>query len=450
MKELKNNSNGFFTDEKFYRLLEAGKVGEAIIMPMLSYACKCWRYPMEHEAEWTCFCAPTPIDKTDDKEFQKALDIDAQVHFTCEGCPVFKEKADILDEEEADQWHEIKTNYATHGDSLEENGVNCTQNILIETVENRDKLGKFISKALAAEKKNERTPETEREFHKIVTEQTRADPRRKGATVFNTPGAGWYYKVLKHYSGIPNGWYGEKESIKGDPLLADWYHFYQRIQAGDGYKVAEATQEEIDKWLNDDSVPRGSLLITQYPFSYCISISGSYLKKLMKGRKEIEYYTTKDGKRITQRGVLIPIADLIECDVFRGDDKTYDDEVSAQTGALWNNEEMRLFISGECAEVKRTPAGGSMEGQRLYIIDRIAKEIEREVNTITIPLKRYSMKGREVVKMETVQAEGVFIRIEQQKEMFKRKEAKKGYDKYSDAYLMPMMEIRALAAAERY
>lgn len=444
MSEFKYRENKILSENDFHRLLEAGKVGEAIIMPMLSHACKCWRYPVEHEADWVCYCAPTPIDKTDDKEFQKALDIDAQVHFTCEGCPVFKEKADILDEEEADQWHEIKTNYATHGDSLEENGVNCTQNILIETVENRSKLKNFKSKALAAEKKNERTPETEREFHKIVTEQTRADPRRKGATVFNTPGAGWYYKVLKHYNGVPNAWYGEKESIKGEPLLADWYHFYQRIQAGDGYKVAEATQEEIDKWLNDDSVPCGSQLITQYPFSYCISISGSYLKKLMKGRKEIEY-----GKTKNQMGALIPIADLIECDVFRGADLTYDNELSAETGALWNDEEMRFFISGECVEVKQ-PTEGSVEGQ-LYIIDRIAKEIEREVvNTEPVLLRHYVMKGREIVKIETIQAESGFIVVEQQKEMFKRREKNKGWDKYSDTYLLPIMERRALAAAVKY
>ena len=450
MSEFKNNSSGFFTDDKFHRLLEAGKVGEAIIMPMLSYACKCWRYPMEHEANWICPCAPTIIDKTDDTEFQKVLDIDAQVHFTCDGCPVFKEKSEEfldLDGEEADQWHEIKTNYATHGESREEGGVNYTQNILIETVENNRKLGKFKYDAIEAEHEKPKGKKS-KEFSELISECVRTDPRYKYySTVFNTPGAGWYYKALKHYVGIPRGEKrGEKESIKGEPLLADWYHFYQRIQAADGYKVSEATQEEIDKWLNDDRVPRGSLLITQYPFSYCVSISGSYLRKLVKERKEIEY-----GTGIRKKGILVPIADLIPCDVYRGDDLTHDDELSAKTGALWNGEKMRIFISGECAEVKRTPASGNMEGQRLYTIDRLAKEIERGVYSVTIPMRRYTMREREIVEAKTIQAEAVFIKVEQQKEMFKRKEAKKkGWDKYSDTYLIPKMEMRALAVAEKY
>lgn len=422
MKELKNNSNGFFTDDKFHRLLEAGKVGEAIIMPMLSYACKCWRYPMEMANGWVCPHAPTVIDKTDDTEFQKALDIDAQLHFSCDNCPVYdfyNDRAMLWDKAEIDQWHEIKTNYATHGESKEENSIGYTQNIAIETVEWLQKLKKFKRIGIDAEREKPKG-EKNKKFSALIGECVRADPRFKHSTIFNTPGAGWYYKALKHYSGIPR----TKASIQGEPLLADWYHFYQRIQAADGYKVAEATQEEIDKWLNDDNVPRGSLLITQYPFSYCISISGSYLKKLVRlYTKEVEY--GKPEKR--QKAKLIPIADLIPCHVYKGADLMPDVELSAETGERWNSEEMRLFISGDCGRVKRTPAGGSMEGQRYYIPRRLIEETE----------KVYPVRG------------GKVIAVAPQKEVFKRKYSK--YDwKYSDTYLIPKMFALMAALAERY
>jgi len=184
-------------------------------------------------------------------------------------------------------------------------------------------------------------------------------------------------------------------------------------------------------------------LITQYPFSYCISISGNYLRKLVKRRKEIEYANHK------KRGILIPIADLIACDVYKGADLTRDDELSAETGFLWNNEEMRLFLAGDCGIVKRTPAEASFEGQKRYVIDRMMREVE-DIYLNIVPVRHYITNGREIVKAETINIQVETIEAEPQKGLFKRKEAKKGWDKYSDTYLIPKMFIRAAAEFEKY
>ena len=423
-----NNSNGFFSDEKFNRLLQMGKDGEAVIMPMLSECSKCWRYPVskiENGENWYCPIRPITIDKTDDAAFQEVLDIDAQLSFSCEGCPLFDYyAAREIDLADADQWHEIKTNYITHGQSASGSGTAFTQNIAIETVENLKKLNKFKAVAIDAEKEQKKRirGEKTKKFEEEKQSCTKKDPRRSGRTVFNTPGAGWFYKTLKRYEGLPP-YQNRHKSIHGDPLLADWYHFYQPIDAWDlTTEVAEATQEEIDKWLNDDSVPRGSTLITQYPFSYCISIKGSYLK-------EISYFYNEHDMGENHKGKLIPIADLVACHVYRGTGKGIapDIEAASGTGKLWDSDNMRLFITADSTIIKGTPANGRAKGQRRYIPRRMIEDIE----------KVYPVRG------------GLVVGVTPQKEMFKRKENK--YDKqYSGAYLIPAKLIWEVILAEHY
>ena len=403
----------------FNKMVAAGADGEGIIMPMLSVACKCWRgVGVNIEGHSRCYQPPQLIDRRKDRAFQEVLDIDAQLHFNCSGCPVF-EKLGAEWDAEKDEWHEIKTNYETHGESASGSRKAYTQNIAIETVEN-----KYWKKDHMGAK------------YKSETE-VKTDPRN-GDTVCVQNGAGWFNKTT---------------DAEGHRILADWYHFYQPI------KAERATQEEIDRWLNDDAVPAGSTLIVQYPFSYCISIRGSYLEKIAEATTEIidpdygEAFATlkpryKEVDIGKQKVKLIPVADILPCMVYRWG--WADLEEAEGTGEYFSQDDIITFIAGD--SIIQKPFRAASEQYKTPMRYKV-RRIYESVNHVYEP-QRVSIKanGQERVIAEGAGIEAITITPQQEKHRVKQdaEQRKHWIDKYSDLYLMPEALERQAAAAESY
>ena len=402
--------------EFFNKMVAAGADGEDIIMPMLPVACKCWRgVGVNIEGHYRCCQPPQLIDKRKDRAFQEVLDIDAQLHFNCSGCPVFK-KLGADGDTEKDEWHEIKTNYETHGESASGSGKAYTQNLAIETVENK------------YWKKN----------HIYETGIKAMTDPRNGDTVCVYNGAGWFNKTT---------------DIEGHRILADWYHFYQPI------KAERATQEEIDRWLNDDAVPAGSTLIIQYPFSYCISIRGSYLEKIATAATEIidpdygEEFATlepryKEVDIGKQKVKLIPIADILPCMVYRRG--WADLEAAEGTGEWFSQDDIITFIAGD--SIIQKPFRAASEQYKTPMRYKV-RRIYESVNHVYEP-QRVSIRvnGKEIVIAEGAGIEAITITPQQEKHRVKQDAAQRKYwtDKYSDLYLMPEVLEKQAAAAESY
>ena len=417
--------------EFFNKMVKAGEAGEAIIMEQLPKACKCWRgvgkvgrglkVPLEFNM---CYQPPTLIDKRQDRDFQRVLDIDVQLHYDCSGCPVFDALGWGHGDAVIDEWHEIKTNYATHGESKSKKGKRNTQNTDIETVEDRYwKKNNKWKMELRAEK----------------------DPRNgEGVAVHN--GAGWFNKTT---------------DINGKRILADWFHFYQPIDIEDfsNWNVERATDEEIEKWLNDDTVPCGSTLIIQYPFSYCISIRGSYLEKIATWCDVAydddgdiisieERYKDKDiGAK--QRGKLIPVADILPCLVYRGE--RADLEKAEGTGEWFSQDNIVTFIAGDCIIQKpfSAAASGQSEAPKRYIINRVYSFYNDAYEPQRVSIR---VNGKEITIAEGAGIEAILIKPQQEKHRAKqiKTENTKWTDKYSDLYLMPEPLEMLAATAEKY
>ena len=423
--------------EFFNRMVAAGEAGEDIIMEQLPIACRCWRgiskvgrgckVPLVFEI---CCQPPTLIDHRKNKAFQEVLDIDAQLHFSCGGCPVFDALGWGHGDAEIDQWHEIKTNYETHGQSASGSGKEYTQNIAIETVENK------------YWKKNHTGKNYQMEL------EIKTDPRN-GDAVCVRHGAGWFNKTTDR---------------NNNRVLADWFHFYQPIDAENfaNWNVERATQEEIDRWLNDDAVPAGSTLITQYPFSYCISIRGSYLEKIVyetiyDEEWEEELIKERYGKAIDigakQKGYLVPIADILPCLVYR---RGYNDTIRAclekaeGTGKLFSQDDIIAFIAGDSIIQKPFSAASRQDKAPMrYIIKRIYEfyNVVYEPQRVTI-----NIDGKERTIAEGAGIEAIIVKPQQEKHRAKQEitTQTKWRDEYSDLYLMPEPLEMMAAAAEKY
>lgn len=271
--------------EWFDLMLSKGAYGEKYIIPQLPWACKCWRYHITHaisnKGTWIenkrCRHLPTPIDVTKDEWLWKTADVDVELEYDCAGCPVYDwnnagRAAGHRDKQQIKEWHEIKTNYAAHKENYSGKGVLDiwgTQNIYIELIGNKELYD---------------TGEI-REY-------------RRGT------------EVKKIRAGI--GWW-----LKNGDVKDDWYHFFQPME--DGFLTPVFADEKlVRKWLNDDNVPDGAVLILKWPFSYCLSITGEYIKKIIRmgkyGKPIIS--VENNGKWVKQQAHLIPVGDILPCVAF--------------------------------------------------------------------------------------------------------------------------------------
>ena len=93
---------------------------------------------------------------------------------------------------------------------------------------------------------------------------------------FTNPTAGEIRKIRKD-----TGWYNKTM----DGTKATLYHFYQpftNILEKDVHAtIIRATDEEAKAWLEDERIPDGSILLTQFPLKYILSITGKWLKRLL-------------------------------------------------------------------------------------------------------------------------------------------------------------------------
>lgn len=248
---------------------EAGDIGENIIYPMLKLPLICWRGS-------NCSCVRWNFEATHIAENGKKVDADVSIKFDCTGCRNLREGQ----EPKCTQAHEIKTNIATNDRSLFTR-TERSQNLYIEFIQN-------LEAYLRDNKKTEDDPLT-------------------GGKITYREGIGWWRK--------------REEAFKNGQTTineADWYHFYQpydmweRIhlnRSGDNLKhYQSATDEQINKWFEDDSIPQNSILITQVPVEYCISVPGKQLKKLIEDRVGYPY-----NKNDYEMGWNINIKDVIPC-----------------------------------------------------------------------------------------------------------------------------------------
>lgn len=472
-----------------------GTEGAAIIIEQMKegYTCPCWRY-FDRLGELSfpfegCKQRPRVINLDDPNEidtdgkplgkdkvdaFHKMMDTDLKVHFSCKGCMVFdalKVSGGRVDGAEIDQWHEIKSNYATHGQSVRNDGktdgARTTQNIPIETIENEGTI-----------KDNKKKP--------LMGMLLEDDPRGI-EPIYATEGMGWYNKTRR---------------CKDDSrVLSDWYHFYQPIDPWDfeNINVEAATDEEIEAWLNDNTVPDGSELIIQYPPSYCISIKGSYIEKMLVkeipwneddyedefyygmdiGEKPKKYFNfedvwgndermkevfgeipkTKQEQRYkeksigwTRRGYLIPVADILPCYTYnRGADL----ERAEGTGELFNKDNIHVFIAADSIRkkpVKDDSASSTAERPHRYIIKRLIGA--EETGALNIPVFIVGEDG--IPHGYRLKADNAYTAPVKEKDVFHREEQaeekKKWFtDEYSGYYLMPVvLERLSIQEAEGY
>lgn len=251
----------------------SGGIGEATVFPLLSMPVWCWRTGKGFCHRWQ------------DVEYKaaqgKKVDADVVISFdACEAsadgerqrCPMLE---GIENAAAGKQLHEIKTNIAAYDKSIKEDS-NRTQNLFIELVQSQYWYLKNIIK--------EELDPLEGSGKKL--------PYRKGI--------GWWKK--REYA-------FERGITQYDK--ADWYHFYQPLDAWERLKVARdkdgnllypdlkrptgceanysrATDEEIEEWVNDldminveNDTGKDAILITQIPVEVCISVPRDVLQCLV-------------------------------------------------------------------------------------------------------------------------------------------------------------------------
>lgn len=293
--------------EKFDRLNASGKIGEERAVSVIEKYNGCWRSCDSKTLKFsdvnmaklqrgekpllatTCRYKPKIIDISTNKDWQNADDVDMLVQFECgddwinDNCELTFTMKDWCDVDEVEkrlcriQCHEVKHNSATHSGSLDSSRER-TQNLYIEKISKGEK-------ALYAKKL----------YHPLC------DDPRTGMRVQIRKGVGWWCK--RDYENMLD----ENGNPCGDGKKADWYHFYQSYarQEKDEYVTAkEASRAEIEKWLDDENIPDGSVLVVRWPMEYCLSISGWYLENVL-----VKHRNAKED----EEKILVPINLCLEC-----------------------------------------------------------------------------------------------------------------------------------------
>lgn len=274
---------------------ETGDIGEATILPLLMLPIWCWRTDkgLCHRRQEVEYLAQ-----------RGKVDADVLLRFDNCGNRKYKDNCTLVDTSRANkvvrQWHEVKTNVATFDKAIT-SGANREQNIYIELIQ---KLSYYLSN----------------------NTDTDDDQFSDGGKLEYWGGIGWWDKRERAYK-------------EGKTKLnhATWYHFYEpmdmweRVKEVEGFEDIErpkgagpqyqrATDEEIKKWLEDKTIAREAILITQIPVELVISVPGKLLEKLVEDIRD-KYYTDVDRRDWAHIHELdgylmackIPIKELIPC-----------------------------------------------------------------------------------------------------------------------------------------
>jgi len=416
--------------EWFDLMLSKGEYGEKYIIPQLPWACKCWRYHntgivsfnKDKNAERLvhlpqCPNPPTSVDVTKDETLWGPYDVDAKLLYNCAGCPVFDwvnagRAAGDKDKPQIEEWHEIKTNYATHKEDLEAKTPWGTQNIYIELIGNMDSYN---------------------------TGKTR-DYTRGTEKIKIRVGVGWW--------------------LKNGDVKDDWYHFFQPMN--DSFVYPEyADKELVRRWLNDGNVPDGAVLMLKWPFSYCLSITGEYLKEIIrlgnmgkKKRYEPRLTSVKNnGRWVRQKVHLIPVGDILPCVALNpnpkseiGKQRLKEDGIMALAqggdfewlGRFYDKSNVVAFIGGDSVVVKGDEKQiGNFN--RLYVPQALYDEA---LGATTAEHGISKLNGEETASGEKLV---VPVGITKPEWHF----YKEGYE-YGGNIIMPKLEFDEVARAEIY
>lgn len=335
-----------------------GHRGEEIIEFSLPLGHECWRY----NKGGRCDLAKYRVSTLSTIERGKA-DADIIIGFRCcdkdgNRCPYLHDG----DEVEAVALHEVKTNPSAVDEGISnrkgEKASSHTQNLYIEMVQSE---GAYVAAIRAKAKTEANGREWEYRGRQkvypwnlitegcILEEDPLVEYGVKGENckeIKDKEGNMNYY--FEYIEG--DGWWNKRKlacdrgQVKN--AHAEWYHFYQpydswewigkkRKRFDKGYK--EATEREIQAFMNDDGIPDGSILLLQYPVELCISISGAHLELIIDKHiddavkqqiciplKSKSYaddgaalYTRKDEKPLVT-AYLMPIKSLVPCrEVYR-------------------------------------------------------------------------------------------------------------------------------------
>ena len=343
-----------------------GGIGEATVFPLLAMPVWCWRTAKGACKRW---------QQVEYKAQEGKVDADVVISFdACEGCPMLGDDVAAAGK----QLHEIKTNVAAYDITITEGKANRTQNLYIELVQNEK-----------AYLENEIMSET--------------DPLEGGKLLPYRKGIGWWRK--REYA-------FEKGITRHDK--AHWYHFYQPLDIWERVKAAKdengnllypdierpigseaqftrATDEEIQKWLDDWCIDDNAILITQIPVEICISVPRGVLKRLVNNIEcwgeprhydrygnfvydKSKYVYYNDGKG-ELRAYKIPIRDVVPCinmgTINRGD--TY--ETQGQKGVLVSLIGEYVVRNGGGHRIKGVIPDLSTIGYNAYTPARLAGEV---------------------------------------------------------------------------
>lgn len=252
---------------------QIGRNGEKIIETALPFGDRCWRYTA---CAGRCAYAHNRLNTKPTAQAGKA-DADIIVSFKC--CDNAGNRCQFLKDGDTAEFvslHEVKTNPAAVDASI--GGVSAyTENLYVEMVQHEKNYILAYREKLTAESKGETWGKD------VYGYQKELDPLEDNSTVEH---------YVEYLDGI--GWWPKREYSYGcgdvSYLHAGWYHFYQPYDTWEwigkkrgmykkGYN--EARKSEIEKFLSDEKIEDGSILLVQYPVEVCISIAGEHLEKII-------------------------------------------------------------------------------------------------------------------------------------------------------------------------
>lgn len=268
---------------------QIGRNGEKIIETALPFGDRCWRYTA---CAGRCAYAHNRLNTKPTAQAGKA-DADIIVSFKC--CDNAGNRCQFLKDGDTAEFvslHEVKTNPAAVDASIV--GFSAyTENLYVEMVQHEKNYILAYREKLTAESKGETWGKD------VYGYQRELDPLEDNSMAEH---------YVEYLDGI--GWWPKREYSykRGDVsyLHAGWYHFYQPYDTWEwvkkkrgkcnpkGYK--EARKSEIEKFLSDEKIEDGSILLVQYPVELCISIEGEHLEKII----------DKNIEAAIKQGVCIP------------------------------------------------------------------------------------------------------------------------------------------------